>query len=331
MYAILIQSVIFSKEQRGKIMKDHFGRNIDYMRISLTDRCNFRCYYCTDPNMVRVSHDDILRYEEILTICQTAIALGIHNFKITGGEPFSRRGCLSLIKNLKSLPGCRQVTLTTNGSFPSETLEQLQKIGIDGINFSLDTLDPAKFASITRSTCYQHVIDNILRAANMGLPIKINTVLLDELTRSDILDLVEFAGHNGIPLRFIELMPMKDEKRGHRTKQDVLSILIEEFSSITATDQKLGNGPASYYKVNGNYIGFIEPLHGKFCHLCNRVRLTSTGFLKTCLFHTDGTSLRPFVNTDKLYDVMKDTIEQKPKQHDFEHHTANHTMNSIGG
>lgn len=312
-------------------MKDHLNRSIDYMRISLTDRCNFQCYYCTDPNSVRVSHNDILRYEEILTICRAAICLGITKFKVTGGEPFSRLDCLSFIKRLKELPGCDQVTLTTNGSFPTETLDELKVIGIDGINFSLDTLDPDKFARITKSTLYPQVIDNILYAAKLNLPIKINTVLLDELTEQEVLDLISFAGKYEIPLRFIELMPMKENYRGRQTKHDILSLLEKHAIAFYPTKKILGNGPASYYKVNDHYIGFIEPVHGKFCHLCNRVRLTSTGYLKTCLFHPDGIALRPFLSQDNLCEIMKKVIYKKPKHHYFEEQSAHKTMNSIGG
>ena len=304
-------------------MKDQYNRNINYMRISITDRCNLCCTYCKGYEQLK--HKDILRYEEILDICKVAVSLGIHFFKITGGEPCARKGYLSFIERLKELEGVYGVTLTTNGTlFNKEDIDALKKMKLDGMNISIDTLDREHYKRITGKDCISKVIENVVYAKKIGLYVKINSVLLDELENKEIMELIEFGNQYSIPVRFIELMPMKDEKSSHRNKEYVLSLLEDVEEDIC----KYGNGPAIYYRCNKGIVGFIEPVHGKFCNQCNRIRLTSAGYLKACLFHTTGRNIR---NCENLEQVMKDIIVHKPKGHNFENEVVGISMSQIGG
>lgn len=311
-------------------MKDQYERKIDYMRISLTENCNYACSYCRD-DFVNANHDD-LSYEEILTIVKVAIDLGIHKFKITGGEPFMRKEALSFMKQLKQLDGVDEVTVTTNGSLLShEDIEDL--VIIDGINFSLDTLNEDHYCRLTKSNQLHKVIDNICYAHSLNMKVKINCVLTHDITHQEILDLLMFAKKNKIPVRFIELMPMKKgSMSGHMNKQSVLEVAKANDIQLFETDQKQGNGPAHYYKMDETYIGFIEPIHGKFCDQCNRIRLTASGFLKACLFHETGCDLKNKLRrNEEIEGIMKEVIYHKPRSHHFEERAAGIAMNKIGG
>ena len=304
-------------------MYDQYNRKIEYMRISITDRCNLNCIYC--KGFDALTHNDILRYEEILDICKVAVQLGIGYFKITGGEPCARKGYLSFIESLKKMDGVHEVTITTNASLlKKEDIDTLKRIGIDGINVSLDTLDKECYKEITGKDCIDLVVHNILYMKSIGLHVKINSVLLDETRDEEFLNLIDFGNLHSIPIRFIERMPMKDDKVSHRTKKDILSLL----DNVEIDKNKYGNGPASYYQTNRGTVGFIEPVHGKFCDQCNRIRLTSTGYLKACLFHKDGMNVR---NRTNLEDMMKEIIYNKPQGHDFEKDMAGISMSKIGG
>ena len=201
-------------------MKDRYNRTIDYMRISITDRCNYHCVYCNPDKFKFLSHNDILRYEEILDICKVAVKLGIVNFKVTGGEPTVRKGYLSFLRQLKQLEGVRQVTLTTNGLLlDARTMDELKDIGIDGINFSIDTLDSKKYAAICGQDTLDTVLKNLLYGVSVGLNIKINTVVGPLFTQSDLESLIDFCGNLPVSLRFIELMPLGSNKRENRIEE----------------------------------------------------------------------------------------------------------------
>lgn len=306
-------------------MLDKHNRNIDYLRISLTEACNFKCTYCKD-------YDDIinkpLSQDIYLKIIESSLKLGINKFKITGGEPMLYPSIIELLTKIKQYKEVKQVTITTNGSFNKDMLDKLKDINIDGINFSLDTVNKDKFIKITNYPDYDKVINNIIYSKEIKIHTKINTVLLDEISYEDIHELIEFSFQYDIPIRFIELMPMKNDKTSHKRKQDIIDYL-SQYYEFEKTTTSLGNGPATYYKVNDHYIGFIEPIHGKFCHLCNRVRLTSNGKLKTCLFHNDGKNLLPYL--DDLENVMRNIIYDKHKQHYFEEYSPHISMSKIGG
>lgn len=304
-------------------MKDQYQRTLSYMRISLTDRCNYRCEYC--GGIPQLSHDDILSYEEILEICRCAIQLGIHTFKITGGEPLVRKDVLFFIKQLKELEGVQQVTLTTNGSLLSkEDLQFLKDIHIDGINFSLDTIDEHLYQEITQSHELKKVMKNILLAKKLGVYVKINCVLLEKLTINHIQDLMDWCFQHDIILRFIELMPMGYKQKSLYNREDIFYLC----HSHVPIKERFGNGPATYYLLDDHIVGFIEPLSHKFCETCNRLRLSSTGYLQTCLFHKDGVNLR---YQKDIKSLMKKAMFEKPKEHFFEKENTDMKMFEIGG
>ena len=314
-------------------MKDRYNRNIDYMRISITDRCNYHCVYCNPDKFKFLSHNDILRYEEILDICKVAVKLGIVNFKVTGGEPTVRKGYLSFLRELKQLDGVRQVTLTTNGLLLDPyTMDEFKDIGIDGINFSIDTLNQNKYALICGEDTLDTVLNNLLYGVSIGLNIKINVVVGPLFTMNDLESMIDFFKGLPLSLRFIELMPLGTNKRENRI-EEVQSYFASHYD-IEEVNERLGNGPAHYIRINNMkcVIGFIEALHHKFCHECNRVRLSSTGLLKLCLFHKNSISLKPYIgDREKLEEVMRDAIYMKPEQHHFEDEQSGTVMNQIGG
>lgn len=314
-------------------MQDSFGRNINYMRISLTDRCNYACYYCQPDISKHLCHSDILTYEQLLDICRCAITLGITRFKITGGEPTLRKGYIDFIRRLKELDGVEQVTLTTNGSLFSFTdLDELKKIGLDCINFSIDTLDEAEYLKICKKNNLKKVLLNLEYAYQIGIGVKVNCVVDNLFSFSRFESLLEMIKDKKIALRFIELMPLKNSDRN--TKMNELIEYVQKNYTLNAYDKKLGNGPAHYYTIPEfqGYIGFIEALHNKFCSECNRVRLSSVGRLKLCLFHMDGVDLKPYLNNlEELEKVMREWIFKKPKKHHFEEEHSSTVMNEIGG
>lgn len=315
-------------------MIDQYGRCIHYMRISITDRCNYHCQYCSPGSFKHLSHHDILRYEEMIQICQAAIKLGIVDFKVTGGEPTVRKDYLYFLRMLKSLEGVATVTLTTNGwALDHDALDELKEMEIDGINFSIDTLNKEKYALICGKDGLDQVIDHLLYGISIGLNIKINTVVNETFTQDDLRELLSFFQDLPISLRFIEKMPLNSSYQMTNKMEEVKSYLYSHYQ-VEELSKKLGNGPAHYLKIKNKEcsIGFIEALHHKFCEECNRVRLSSTGQLKPCLFYPQTVSLKPYLEDhSRLKQVMQDTIYQKPKEHHFEKESSQTIMNQIGG
>ena len=336
-------------------MLDKYNRNINYMRISLTDRCNLRCVYCRPDNMQMVEHSEILRYEEILRVAKYAVELGITRYKITGGEPLVRKGAVDFIAKLKQIDGVEQVTLTTNGILLEKNLPQLLACKIDGINISLDTLDKEAYAQITGCGDVEAVINATKRAVQLGLKCKLNCVPIKNgfadkgakvdnvslhTNQKNVLDLIEFAGNLNVPLRFIELMPLACNNQLTSYSGSELRQMLQNAGYILEPmHQRLGNGPAIYCKATKNtqsqIIGFIEPLHHKFCGSCNRVRLTSTGQLKPCLYSQSTLDLRQLLRSgssdSELTEALKQAIYDKPMGHHFEEKPATFNMNEIGG
>lgn len=325
-------------------MIDCHGRKIEYMRISVTDRCNFRCTYCMPAELPSIDHSEILRFEEILEICRLAVSLGITKFKVTGGEPLVRKGILHFLENLKKLPGVEQVTLTTNGLLLAEMIPKLEEIGIDGINISLDTLNPQTFFEITKRDQFAQVWESILAVLNSKIPLKINCVPLRGITDMELWDLIHLSRDYSLDLRFIEVMPI-----GHGKNFEGISSkkILEKISNIYP-DYEIsktihGNGPASYIHIPGfqGNIGFIDAIHGNFCHQCNRIRLTADGFLKPCLYYEKGLSLKKLLrdNTDsqEILSQMQHMIYTKPSGHQFhctdekEASVEKRNMSQIGG
>lgn len=324
-------------------MKDGEGRNIDYMRISITDRCNLRCCYCMPLGVEQVTCRDILSYEEIIMICMQAAKLGIRKLKITGGEPLVRLGCCDLIAKLKQIPGIEQVTITTNGVLLMDYISCLMEAGIDGINISLDSLNPDVYERITGFNQLNYVMKGIDTALEAGAKIKINTLLQKRINDKEILSLAELARDRQLDVRFIEMMPIGYGKAENGiSNRNVFSNIASKYSEIEKDDKIHGNGPAVYYKIPGfqGSIGFISAIHGKFCKNCNRIRLTSQGFIKPCLCYGDGVNLQSVLRDqedkkeERIIGLLRDAIECKPKSHIFEQVqfiTENRKMIQIGG
>jgi len=304
-------------------MLDQYGRKIDYMRISVTDRCNLRCIYCMPKEGIEsIGHDEILSYDEILKVVKAGAALGIEKIKITGGEPLVRKGVTSLVRMIKRTSGIKMVTLTTNGVLFSELGEELAEAGLDGVNFSLDTLDEQIYNNLTRVDALGKVKAGIDIALQLDLKTKLNCVPIDSYNGEDLTAIAALAKNKPLDVRFIEMMPI-GLGRGFETTNnaDVLETLVERFGQPMRSAVEHGNGPAVYYDFDGfqGSIGFISAVSNSFCEGCNRVRLTADGVLKPCLCFNDGLPLKPLlrngISDGELIDEMRHVIENKPHQH----------------
>ena len=322
-------------------MIDTYGREINYLRISLTDRCNMRCQYCMPSDVPSVGHDEILRYEEILLICRAALQVGIHRFKITGGEPLVRKGAVAFMQSLRQLPGVRSMTLTTNGLLLQPYIAALKHMAVDAVNISLDSLRADQFRQISGVDGLSCVRQALAQTVQAGIQTKVNAVLLRQ-TKSQLLPLAKLAEMMPVDVRFIEMMPI-----GYGAQQqgwpadEALAVLQSVYPDLHAV-QRHGNGPAVYYtsqKLQG-CLGMIAANTHKFCRQCNRMRLTSTGFLKPCLCYDDGVDLKAIVRSGRtdvlaaLRQAICRAAAQKPAGHCFDtagQITENKTMNQIGG
>ena len=286
-------------------MIDGFNRTIDYIRLSVTDRCNLRCRYCMPPDGIScLPMREILTYEEIEHLCRIFADLGIRKVKITGGEPFVRKNICHLIRRIKQIPGIDSVTLTTNGTLALQHLEELKAIGIDGINFSLDTLQPTVFHQITGRNGLEEVLAAINRAVSLQIPnIKINCVPVRDFNLPEIPDIAALAKNYPVHVRFIEMMP--------------IGLSLEPIDGI------FGNGPAHYYHIPGfiGHIGFISAMSHMFCDKCNRIRLTTDGQLKTCLFYENGTDLKYLIRNNCSDEELRQQVclalQSKPQHHEI--------------
>ena len=326
-------------------MLDSFNRKIDYLRISVTDRCNLRCIYCMPEGGVSLlDHDDILRYEEIKTVIKVSIKLGINKFRITGGEPLVRKGFIEFIGGLKAVEGIKDLSITTNGIRLKEYAGPLYKAGFKRINISLDTLDENKFKRITRADGLKDVLDGIGEALRAGFsPIKINAVLIRGINDDEILDFARLAIDNPLEVRFIELMPIGEGESLGTQKVvpiDEIKLKCETLGRLEPAGAPLGCGPAEYYKITGwrGRIGFISAITNPFCGNCNRLRLTADGYLKPCLGYENGVDLKPALRPefehDKIEGIIRAVINSKPKGHDMtQSESENHlcSMSRIGG
>ncbi len=306
---------------------DSFERKISYLRVSVTDRCDFRCTYCMSEDMEFLPKKDVLSLEELDRLCNTFIDLGVKKLRITGGEPLVRKNIMQLFKNLgkKIGKGLEELTLTTNGSQLDRYAKDLLNAGVRRINISLDSLNKKKFKNITRNGDFDKVMKGIMLAKKSGLKIKINTVALKGINDDEILNLVNWCGENKFSLTFIEVMPMGEigEKRidQYMPLTEVKSLIQKKYS-ITSDPFRTA-GPASYVHCHetNQKIGFITPHTHNFCELCNRVRITCTGEMYMCLGQQDKadlkTPLRKSENNQLLKDFIYEAISRKPKGHDF--------------
>jgi cyclic pyranopterin phosphate synthase len=327
-------------------MQDRYARNIDYMRISITDRCNLRCKYCMPEGIEWVPMSEILSLEEICQIASAAATLGIRHIKVTGGEPLVRKGCCDLIHMLKDIAGIEKVTLTTNGILLGQYLDELVSAGLDAVNISLDTLDREQYKQITGTDGLDKVIEVIRQASKLPLSVKVNAVSLES---TNWRSLVELARDYPIDVRFIEMMPIGKATEYEKnypplSNEKLYNMISKSYPDIRKDESTHGFGPAVYYKIEGfqGSIGFISAIHGKFCDNCNRVRLTSQGYLKTCLCYEDGVDLRKILRSDlddiekkeKLSSAMAGAILDKPAAHCFdrpEQISETKNMSDIGG
>jgi GTP 3',8-cyclase len=308
-------------------MIDPFGRHITYLRVSVTDRCDFRCVYCMSEHMTFLPKPELLSLEELDRVSAAFIRKGVERIRITGGEPLVRRNVMSLIEKLGGRigDGLKELTLTTNGSQLSRFAKDLHAAGIRRINVSLDTRDPLKFRAITRWGDLSKVLAGIDAAQDAGLAVKINMVALKDINEDEIVDMLAWAHGRGMDLTLIETMPMGDID-GDRVAQYLpLSLVrarLAQNYTLVESDYRTG-GPARYVHVTetGGQLGFITPLTHNFCESCNRVRLTCTGTLFMCLGQNDDADLRTPLrasNDDALLDAAIDAaIARKPKGHDF--------------
>ena len=305
---------------------DRYGRHVTYLRVSVTDRCDFRCTYCMAEQMRFLPKSEVLSYEELETIVTAFVARGVSKVRLTGGEPLVRRDILDLIRSLGTHlgKGLDELTLTSNGSQLGRHAEALAAAGIRRVNVSLDSLDPEKFAAITRRGDLKTVLDGIAAAEAAGLRIKINMVALKGINEDEIASMLAWAHGHGRDLTLIEAMPLgetgMDRMAAHLPLLEVHDSLAERFS-LTRLAERTG-GPARYFHVaeTGGKLGFITPLSHNFCEGCNRVRLTCTGKLYLCLGQDDHVDLRSALRTDGLDGVnaaLDRAMILKPKGHDF--------------
>ncbi len=308
---------------------DPFGRAITYLRVSVTDRCDFRCIYCMSEDMGFLPKAEILSLEELDRVCSAFVALGVTKLRLTGGEPLVRRNIMSLVESLSrhlTDNTLQELTLTTNGSQLAKYADELYRLGVRRINVSLDTLDAAKFTALTRWGKLGPVMEGIAAAKAAGLAIKINTVALKGVNEDEFDALMRWCGGQGFDLTFIEVMPMGEVGFGARLDQylplSTVRARLARSWTLEDTDYRSG-GPARYavVKETGRKLGFITPLTHNFCESCNRVRLTCTGTLYMCLGRDDAadlrTPLRMSDSDDPLRAAIAEAISRKPKGHDF--------------
>lgn len=303
-------------------MKDNYKRTIDYLRLSLTDNCQLNCKYCV-PNKKCISNKNLLKSDEIIKLANVFADLGIRKIKLTGGEPLLHPDVSMIITSLKAINGIEEVTITTNGILLNSKLNELISAGIDGINISLDTLSQKRYKTITGKNNLEKVLFGLNKARDAKLKIKINCVLIDSFNEDEVLNIAQLAKSKEIHVRFIQLMPI-GEKNSLKSipENHIKNILQENFGELVPVTLKIGNGPAHYFKINGfkGKIGFISAISNHFCNDCNRIRLTCTGFLKTCLYFNHEVDLKPFLHKEspeKLKQVILENLKLKPKKHHF--------------
>ncbi len=311
------------------VLQDGFARTISYLRLSITDRCDLRCTYCMPERMTFLPKSDVLSFEELTRLVDAFIARGITKLRITGGEPLVRKDAIALLSRFASRlggGGLKELTLTTNGTQLAQHAQALADMGMKRINVSLDSLDRNVFARLSRRDVLPQVLEGIEAAAKAGLKIKINTVALADANADEIPNMIAWAHSNGFDLSLIEVMPLGEEMT-HRSSsflslQDVKKRLESQWT-LTHLDDSTG-GPARYMHVaeTGGRVGFISPLSHNFCATCNRIRMTCTGRLYTCLGHEEGEDLRSALRDDPSDDTMNALLDRalakKPERHDFD-------------
>lgn len=311
-------------------MKDSYGRDITYMRVSVTDLCNLRCRYCMPPEgVIMKRHDDIMSEDEFISVIEAASELGINKIRFTGGEPLIKKNILSICRRTHEISGIKEICLTTNGILLPSLAASLRASGVERVNISLDTLNPEKYSYITRGGNLNSVLRGINSALRAGFRVKVNTVLIDGFNDDEIADIAVMTLSENIDVRFIELMPMLE------TFTDGFMSVGKIRSSLPDIEPLESDGVASMYRLKGamGRIGFISPVSNSFCDSCNRIRLTADGYIKPCLHSGTEIFIRRKTK-DELKSLIIHAVMSKPQRHNLPKNYSTEslrTMNRIGG
>ena len=322
---------------------DTFGRRINYLRLSVTDRCNMRCCYCMPAEGVaKLQHGDMLDYEELFRVASACVAQGIEKIRVTGGEPLVRKGLVPFLERLSGIPGLRELVLTTNGLQLEELALPLRRAGVARLNISLDSLMPETFARITRGGELARVLAGIAAAGRAGFgPLKINMVVMRGVNDEEILDFAALSIDEPYTVRFIEYMPTLQDKEWNAQSMagsEILARIAERYPLLPMVGAEMA-GPARNFKIEGaaGAIGIITPVSGHFCESCNRIRVTATGMVRGCLFSDQGIDLKPLLRSadpDLLPQTLRRIVTEKPGRHQIAEpgaEKARVNMSRIGG
>ncbi|MCK9216922.1 MAG: GTP 3',8-cyclase MoaA [Firmicutes bacterium] len=319
-------------------MKDRFERNIEYLRISVTDRCNLRCRYCMPEEGIKDkrTHSDMLSLEEIYEVVKACTNIGINKVRITGGEPLTRKGVSGLIKNISKLDGIKDIAMTTNGLLLKEYAKELKESGLHRVNVSLDTLNEKKYKHITRFGSLKNVLEGLDEAKKVGLlPIKINIVLIGGFNDDEIEDFVKLTIDEDIQVRFIELMPIGQATDWAKENFIPNTTVLDKFKELKPVPRADKSSPAEYYKLPGakGLVGLINPISHHFCGNCNRIRLTADGKIKPCLNSNQEIDIKKVIKSGgDLEETIRIAIQQKPLRHYLnEGQSIKRDMMRIGG
>lgn len=340
----LLESARFLQQPyQTEHLTDNYGRQINYLRLAITDRCNLRCRYCRPESGVPfIPHDEILRFEELERFVRILTALGITKVRITGGEPFSRRGCVDFMARLKAMPGVESLYITTNGVKTARFLDDLADLGISGINLSLDTLDPKRFWQITRRDYLDSVLETLRGALQRKIPLKVNSVVLPDTTDEEIRTLAELAREYPLTLRFIEIMPFSGTTRAEKLTSDNLLHRLQTIfpDMVTCLNPNLPTTARTF--SHPGFIGALGMINGHsrlFCATCNKVRITPEGILKTCLYDNGSLNLKELVRghasdqtiVEKIRRCIQNRFANGHEAEKASQRTTEPSMGMIGG
>ncbi|MDJ1121151.1 GTP 3',8-cyclase MoaA [Olsenella sp. YH-ols2217] len=315
-------------------MIDHLGRQIGYLRLSVTDRCNCRCTYCMPEQGVRsIGHENVMTFEEMAAVVEAAASLGVHKVRLTGGEPLVRAGVMDLVRMVAGTPGVDEVCMTTNGCLLAPMAEELKAAGLDRVNVSLDTLDPGRYRAITRCGRLEDALAGLDAAERVGLgPVRINAVLMGGVNDEDVRPLAELARDRDLSVRFIELMPIGEAAEWPRERFVPAERVLEEVPELQPTEG--APGVAELFSAPGwvGTVGLIRPVSHRFCSQCDRIRVTADGMLKPCLHSSREIPLRGLVG-NQLVEAIRQGVAAKPERHHLEERASESLrgMNAIGG
>ncbi|MDV4150600.1 GTP 3',8-cyclase MoaA [Clostridium sp. AL.422] len=323
-------------------MKDKYGRKIDYLRISLTDRCNLRCIYCMeDKDNTFFNDKELLTNDEVCKVVKACSKLGIKKIRLTGGEPLVRKDIVELVEEINKIEGIEEIYITTNGILLEDKVSRLKNAGLKGVNISLDSLKAEMFNRLTRLGDLKKVLSAIDKCLEYGIKVKINTVMIKGMNEVEILDFVNLTLEKNIDVRFIELMPIGvGSKFKGVSNEEIIKLINKNYKDIEEVRRNESGGPATYIRVNHGIgkVGFISAISNCFCEECNRIRLTSEGFLKQCLHYNYGVDLKKLLrggaSEDEISKVIMDNIYNKPEKHLFMKKSEGKElkfMNQIGG